>query len=608
VGMKLLTVGGLLAALVLCACVGAEEARSDAQLPLQLRVFHRHGQVFATWGEVEGEDVTYNLYRSRVPITQGSLEQAELVATGIPQGTGHDFIAERNARFWKRPLPDPGTFIIERAAGPLPPATGLFVYTPQENGHFFYAITAVHPDTGEDRQVRVGRNSQLASVAQSLVEPGPILLTQEQEGSDVRLDYLHWGTPALASVDGHPYRFRVVRRAEDKDKRGLGLIVQLHPYTGIYSQAKWGRPGLLLLGLDDFTPAIPEEYHHSFWFGYRENLGRCYLTGRFGKQAAGAGLPSDAVPEPVPVRDYTRRRIRWTIDGVISHFPVDGNRVYLKGSSMGGAGTVGFGLRHPELFAALEANVPLINAPRSKAWAYKLLGQIWQAENWPDLPDGQGNTLRGRLDDSAYVLGAKVDLPFLKFVNGRRDGAIGWSQIPEFIRAMQKARQPFMCAWHNGEHHGLREGEVPNFTAFDILQIRRDQCVPAFSNASTADDPGSGDPGQGDLVGGINDDFRWEVEKDSRDELVLKLWRLPKSGKHAGVKEATVDVTPRRRQAFRPPAGAEVTVRNVSAEDGSVLQKLAVTVEPTGLFTAPQVRVSLEPGSRLVFTLVPVSD
>ena len=129
--------------------------------------------------------------------------------------------------------------------------------------------------------------------------------------------------------------------------------------------------------------------------------------------------------------------------------------------------------------------------------------------------------------------------------------------------------------------------------------------MPALSNASTADDPGAGDPAEGDPVGAINDDFRWEVEKDSAEELVLRLWRIPKSGKFAEVTEATVDVTPRRRQAFLRPPGSQVTFKNLSADDGSVIQKMTLTVEPLGLLTVRHVRISLDPGSRLVFTTAP---
>ena len=138
-----------------------------------------------------------------------------------------------------------------------------------------------------------------------------------------------------------------------------------------------------------------------------------------------------------------------------------------------------------------------------------------------------------------------------------------------------------------------------------VEQIRRDQGGPAVANASTADDPGTGDPAEGDIVGAVNDDFRWEVEKDTADELVLRLWRVPKPGRFADVKEATVDVTPRRRQAFRPGPGSPVTFRNLSAEDGLVIQETALTVEASVLLTAQQVRIGLEPGSRLVFSVAP---
>ena len=609
-GMRLR--GGRAAALALVLGWAVLAGAEERPLP-RLAVFHRIGQTFVTWSEVGGPQVTYNLYRAVEPITAGTLDSAEPVAAGIPQGTARDFIAENVARFWKRALPQVPNFTVHRKEGPLPEGTGLFVYTPNFNRNSFYALTAVWPDGGEDRRVRIGVNSQLKAVIEgALVEEvrttGPILLSRREEDGEVWQDFLHWATPEQASVDGHPYRFRVVTKAGEQEEGSQpGLIVRLHPYTGNYSQARWSRPGFLVLGLDDFTPAIPEQYHQSFWFGYREDLGRGYLVGEYARRAGGAHRRRDAEegsaqpPGPVPVRDYTRRRMLWTIEGVIRHFKVDPNRVYLTGSSMGGTGAVGFGLRHPDLFAALDASVPLIDPPRSRAWAYRLLGTIWQAEDWPRLPDGQGRTLGERLDDTAYVLSAQADLPLLRFVNGRQDGAIGWSQIPAFIEALQQARQPFLAAWHNGEHRGVTAEEAPAFTSFDIYQVRRDESVPALSNASTADDPGSGDPAQGDPVGAINDDFRWEVETDAEAELVLRLWRVPKTGRFAGVTEATVDVTPRRRQAFHPEPGSRVTLRNLSADDGALIQEMAIGVEPSGLFTARRVRISLEPGSRLIF-------
>jgi hypothetical protein len=268
-------------------------------------------------------------------------------------------------------------------------------------------------------------------------------------------------------------------------------------------------------------------------------------------------------------------------------------------------GTVDLGLRHPELFAALEAHVPVINPPRSKFYAYQVLGQVWEDKDWPQLPDGEGHTLSELLDDTAYVLSAKEDLPLFKFFNARHDTVIGWTQIPEFTRALNKARQPFVAAWDNLIHTGDHPDRPKTYDAFDVFGIRRDECVPALSNASTAEDPGMGDPDEGDPAGGINDDFRWAVEKDAPDTLVLRLWRVPKVGRFAGVETATVDVTPRRRQAFRPQPGSTVASRNESAKDGALVEERTLTVEPSGLLTAPQVRISLDPGNRLTFLQSP---
>ncbi len=571
----------------------------------QLTVFHRAGQTFVTWSEVGGPEVTYNLYRASAPITADSLDAAELVATAIPQGTARDFIAENVARLAEQPPPTPTNFTVFRKDGPLPDGMGLFVYTPGVKRTSFYVLAAVRSEGGEDRRVRVGVNSQLASVTEGIHTTGPILISREEEGEEVVLDFIHWATPEQASVDGHPYRFRLVTRADEQKSSDRGLVVRLHHFGGNYNATRRTRAGFLTLSLNDFTPAIPAVHHQSFWFGYRENLGRCYLTGEHAKRAGGAGLGAEERSGPVPVRDYTRRRMLWSIEGVTENFRFDRNRVYLTGGSMGGMGTVGLGLRHPQLFAALEAHVPFTNPARSQFYGYRVLGEVWQDENWPQLPDGEGQTLGQRLDDTAYVLSATADLPLLKFFNARQDKVIDWTQIPEFIRALGQARQPFICAWDNGGHTGQRPDVSSSFKEFDIYQIRRDRCVPALANASTADDPGTGDPAEGDPVGAINDDFRWEVEKDTAEELVLRLWRIPKSGKFAEVTEATVDVTPRRRQAFLRPPGSQVTFKNLSANDGSVIQELQLTVEPTGLLTARQVRISLDPGSRLVFTTAP---
>ena len=52
------------------------------------------------------------------------------------------------------------------------------------------------------------------------------------------------------------------------------------------------------------------------------------------------------------------RRVIDTVKWVMKTYEIDPNRVYLCGNSMGGSGTLGIGMRHGDVFAAIKANVP----------------------------------------------------------------------------------------------------------------------------------------------------------------------------------------------------------------------------------------------------------
>ena len=51
----------------------------------------------------------------------------------------------------------------------------------------------------------------------------------------------------------------------------------------------------------------------------------------------------------------TEKRVIDTVKWTIKQFDIDENRVYLCGNSMGGSGTLGIGIRHGDVFAAIKA-------------------------------------------------------------------------------------------------------------------------------------------------------------------------------------------------------------------------------------------------------------
>ena len=52
------------------------------------------------------------------------------------------------------------------------------------------------------------------------------------------------------------------------------------------------------------------------------------------------------------------KRVLDTVEWAVRKFKIDRNRIYLCGNSMGGQGALAIGLRHGEVFAAVNANVP----------------------------------------------------------------------------------------------------------------------------------------------------------------------------------------------------------------------------------------------------------
>ena len=52
------------------------------------------------------------------------------------------------------------------------------------------------------------------------------------------------------------------------------------------------------------------------------------------------------------------KRVIDTVKWIIQKYEIDSNRVYVSGNSMGGSGTLGIGMRHGDVFAAIKANVP----------------------------------------------------------------------------------------------------------------------------------------------------------------------------------------------------------------------------------------------------------
>jgi hypothetical protein len=107
-----------------------------------------------------------------------------------------------------------------------------------------------------------------------------------------------------------------------------------------------------------------------------------------------------------------------------------------------------------------------------------------------------------------------------------------------------------------------------------MLRYRLDKSFPAFSNCSVNKNYGNGDPDEGDLTGWINRGFDWKVISDTPKQYEIRL-----SVDYPGITyPVTADVTLRRRQQFKFPAGTALT----ALIDG---QKRSLKIDKNGLLT-----------------------
>jgi hypothetical protein len=113
--------------------------------------------------------------------------------------------------------------------------------------------------------------------------------------------------------------------------------------------------------------------------------------------------------------------------------------------------------------------------------------------------------------------------------------------------------------------------------------------IPAFSNCSLDNNPGNGDPADGDYYGQINGYLLWgdrdQVDEAGRWEMTVFL--ADDCPRH----ECTVNLTPRQCQRFKPKPGEQFAWTNTTI-NGERIGMGAVTADRWGLVTIEQLRVT----------------
>lgn len=370
---------------------------------------------------------------------------------------------------------------------------------------------------------------------------------------------------------------------------GWPVRVALHGFSA---------PSPNLLGWSREIRLAPHDPDNTYWWGYGDSLPEA------------APGPDDEVP------DYTARRVLHLVDWVNENVDgADPDRVYLTGSSMGGAGALTMGILHARHFAWIRSElgqtVPRLHrAPRiaqlSGWWGEAGVQAAWE-----------------RMDLTRRIAEGDADDALVFTRHGKDDRTIEFSALVgespatgrSFIDALQTRHIGHHVVWDEGGHGSSdpvlgREwwDDAGNLVHDDEVAVSRTTPFVAFGRSSLDDNPGEGldgGPGNddlpgdsgwdGDMAGVINRHLRWRGHDavDRIDEFAIWVraydghgYGPPRSGyptrgdRIGGELPVVVDVTPRRVQHFRCRPGERVRWR-YGTQSGIALadERGAVTIE-----------------------------
>jgi len=298
-----------------------------------------------------------------------------------------------------------------------------------------------------------------------------------------------------------------------------------------------------------------------------EDFFALYLDCRANKGDWWWGADKHKGTEVSPVDKRVIDCVKWTVQ----EYGLDANRVYLCGNSMGGSGTLGIGIRHGDVFAAIKANVP---------------AKVEHAANRMFFPP--------------HTLPADAAIPDPPIVVDYSAPNDGWSRGHDgFAKAMNDRKYALFLYWgpfgHANNHQSiLKVNDLIN--SFDWLNVKKNEAYPVFTNASSNDPLPWPDKLTDKKSGQVNAFFRWKVLKDAPDAVELSLFLLgPAELKTAFAipTEATAAVTLRRLQQLRVAPGE--TVRwTFGANSGEVKADAAGCITVTNLkLTATPVTLSV---------------
>jgi dienelactone hydrolase len=558
--------------------------KGDASMVTNLVAKYQNGQVFLTWAEDDLKDgTTLNAYTSHQPITSENVAKATRIGHHIERHSAKDWWQDPASFFKDEPPGIPAGFVIAKGAKPRDPSSGLFVHTITETtqGPCYFAITTTDPNGIENHVLTPSKNSLKDPIVAQVAPVRPIYIGTETD----LVQHAAKGKAFIFSLHGRgggytaggekpkDVNYQFFGNAKQGWREGLAFKFQVEiTETAVRVMPcgrQWtgGRPLMESRDKRDHCPAI-----NTWYYGYPE---RIYET-------------LDYKNKVIP--NYAEEQLLGIVQWAQDYLGTDPNQCYLTGGSMGGSGSVSLGFHYPNVFAHIDVNVPAI--------AYTPEGNLQRLNCFCGPLDNTVVNHKGEpfLEHMNSILTAQkttANLPFLIMRSGRTDRSIPWANKPAFYVAMNTARQALVAYWSNGDH-ATADDDFPKESHYAPARekLQFDRSYLAFSNCSKNNNPGNGDPKEGDLQGWINRGLDWENIIDTEIEYRVTVQAYYEELTYPVV----VDVTPRRLQAFRFTSGDIITVQLSTGE------RHKIRVDDTGLLIIPKVQILNREGTHIHLT------
>ena len=320
-----------------------------------------------------------------------------------------------------------------------------------------------------------------------------------------------------------------------------------------------------MLQLDDWLP----NGENTYWVGYNDSYDM------YASNSSNPIVTSGTINAYSQVK--TQAIIRWTK----RQSGIDSNRIYMTGNSHNGFGCMLTAMNMPSEIACIypTANPIIYKTQPGNKREHQFCKT---SSNIPTDLLYPGTTNSIKIWDVCdmrtwYRINKPLGVPYAQSIHGRNDTKAGWIQKFHWFDTLNAYRQGGTWFWDERTHGGGGAQFTDAETTPDYTRYYSNRSYPAFSYCTLNQNPGTGDPTDGDPYGAINGYLDWDDNSISDKACTYSINCFIKDFYVGGQLDPVqydvgfTDITLRRTKKFHPVDGQTISWTNYGV-NGNLLQ------------------------------------